>query len=109
MFPFDSLLDYFLGALAASVRIAIGHERGEKITKTRIYITAVSSIVMAGTGGKPLAAYAHLPEEMGHMIAFILALFAVGLVYQIYDGKVTLPVLGQIFKPTDKASNGEKQ
>lgn len=109
MFPFDTLLDYFLGAIAASIRISIGMERGEKLSYPKAYTTAVSSIIISGTGGRPMAEYAHLPLTLGHFIAFLLGLFAVGLVYQIYDGKITIPLFGQLIKQNDMNSLAPKK
>lgn len=94
---FSHLFDYFLGAVAASLRIAIGQERHEQLSWYRIYVTFTSSVFIAGTSGQALAEFAHMPPSAGSLIAFCFSFFAVGYVYRAYDGKVNIPYLSQFF------------
>ena len=92
---FQHLFDFVVGAFGASVRVAIGHERGEKQNVSRIYITIISGTVLAGTTGGAMASYIGVPDSFSGAICFLVGLLGVGFVYQLYDGKITIP----FFKP----------
>lgn len=106
MTPLDALLqllhpfaNYIFGFFGTSVRVAIGHERGEKLSLTRVYIIVVSGTILAGTAGDAMAQHAGMPLIFGKAISFLIGIFATGFIYQVYDGKIKIPFLTQLGQP----------
>jgi hypothetical protein len=55
-----------------------------------------------------MAEWAHLPVSMGRLIAFVGSFFAVGYVYQAYDGKVYLPYINEFVKRQTRPDKDEE-
>lgn len=79
--------NFVLGALGSGVRVAIGHDRGEKQSKSKMFATIVSGTVLAGTSNQAMTAYLNLPDAFAGGMSFFIGLWGIGLVYQFMDGK----------------------
>jgi len=90
----DMATQFVLGALGAGVRVAIGHDRGEPQSKAKIIATFVSGTVLAGTANQAMTAYMELPQSFAGAASFLIGLLGIGLVYQILDGKLPIPLIG---------------
>ena len=52
-----------VGAAGAGVRIAIGHDRGEPQSYSKIFATMVSGTIMAATAAQGMLTYLNLPTS----------------------------------------------
>ena len=80
-----------LGSLGAGCRIAIGHDRGEPQSKSKMIATMVAGTVLAGTSNQAMTAYLNLPDAFAGAVSFLVGLMGIGFVYQVLDGKISLP------------------
>jgi len=97
----DTVTQFFLGAVGAGVRVAIGHEKGEKQGKAKIFSTVIAGMVLAGTSANALTEYAGVPEGFKGGIGFMVGILGIGFIYQVLDGKIIIPVISRLFKGDD--------
>lgn len=81
------------GSLGAAVRVAIGHDRGEPQSISKIFASFASGTFGAASGSQLVTYLLGLPDYAAVAISFPVGLLALGFVYKLLDGKIKVPFL----------------